>query len=84
VIRTLLAAVLSLFLPARGHRRATHAPAPVRRPTPRAVRPVPAPLIGEDIALIRPYYQRWAEATPAEREALLQRTRRMDAAEVSA
>jgi hypothetical protein len=48
------------------------------------VRPEPDPLNGEEIALIRPYYQRWAEATPAEREVIRQRMRRLDAAEAAA
>jgi hypothetical protein len=86
-MRTLLCAFLALFLPARGHRRGT--PAPVRRPSPRipayrVATTAPHHLPGEEIALIRPYYQRWADAGPEEREAILRRNRRMDAAEVAA
>jgi hypothetical protein len=86
VVRTLLSAVLALLLPARGHRRGTPAPAPAPAPvrpfTPRVAASTPAPLDGGEIALIRPYCQRWADAGPEEREAILCRTRCLDAAEV--
>lgn len=88
-MRSLLLAILALFLPARGKRRATPAPASVRRFTPRvpayrvaAVNPPYLP--GEEIALVRPYLIAWERASTAEREAILRRNRRMDAAEVAA
>lgn len=85
----LLAALLAWFLPARGKRRAAPAPVPVRHFTPRvpAYRVVttnPPHLPGEEVALVRPYLVAWERASTAEREAILRRNRRMDAAEVAA
>lgn len=88
-MQTLLCAFLALFLPARGKRRATPAPASVRRFTPRipAYRVAaanPPYLPGEENALVRPYLIAWERASTAEREAILRRKRCMDAAEVAA
>lgn len=44
----------------------------------------PPHLPGEEIALVRPYLIAWERASTAEREAILRRNRRMDAAEVAA
>ncbi|GAA2421838.1 hypothetical protein GCM10010405_00100 [Streptomyces macrosporus] len=85
----LLAALLAWFLPARGKRRAAPTPAPVHRFTPcvpayRVAAANPPHLPGEEIALVRPYLIAWERASTAEREAILRRNRRMDAAEVAA
>ena len=89
MVRTLLCALLALFLPARGTRRATPAVppsrprvAPVRAAVGKPARAV-APQETEPLR-IPPYLLRWEEATPAEREVIRQRMRRLDAAEAAA
>jgi hypothetical protein len=84
-MRTLLSAVLALFLPARGTRRATPI-VPASRPRVAAVRAVVPPVAeaGTEPLRIPPYLLRWEEATPAEREVIRQRMRRLDAAEAAA
>ncbi|SCD74983.1 hypothetical protein GA0115245_114727 [Streptomyces sp. di188] len=84
-MRSLLAALLALFLPSRGRRRATPAPVPTA-PAPVNVRSVPVDeplwgasaravgevLRGEDVALVRPFVVAWER----QRERELQRERR--------
>jgi hypothetical protein len=57
-MRTILALILGWLMPAKGSHRATQEPATVPT-TPRPVRPIPAPLNGHDVALIRPYLVAW-------------------------
>lgn len=75
-MRTLLAALLALFLPARGKRRATPAPA-VRRvprplPAPRSPRPLDV-IEADGLPLVRPFLI----AHERQRERELQRERRI-------
>ena len=61
-MRTLLIALLSVFLPARGERRATsiHVPTVPKRPEPTCAE---VPVIdGEELAIVRPYVVRAEQA----------------------
>ena len=75
-MRSLLAAILSVFLPARGKRRAapmTTAPATAPRPaSPSRAAEHLAPLDGDAVAMVRPYYA----AYEREQERRRQRERR--------
>ncbi|WP_046709697.1 hypothetical protein, partial [Streptomyces europaeiscabiei] len=82
-MRSLLAAILSLFLPARGAHRAVVSPsaAPSRPPVP-AYRPVPpCPFLGDVIRadglpLVRPYVVEWERERDELDRRRLQRARR--------
>lgn len=77
MIRTLLAAIFSLFFPVRGKRRATADPAPTVRPcTPR----VPAEVRWFDTFRIPLLHQHRESAAPEERKAMRRRLRHLDAA----
>lgn len=66
-MRTLTALILGWLMPAKGTHRVTPEPATVPTP-PRPVRPIPAPLIGEEVALIRPYLVAWETAQEQRRQ----------------
>jgi hypothetical protein len=89
-MRTLLAAFLrwlcGLFFPGKGnHRAEVAASEPEAAPAPWPVqRLTPASLDGEAAALVRPCVIAWERASAEERERILRRNRRMDAAEVAA
>ncbi len=80
-MRSLLAAILSLFLPARGVHRAVAAPAPSCPPVP-AHRPAPpCPFLGDIIRadgspLVRPYVVVWERERDELDRRRLQRARR--------
>jgi hypothetical protein len=71
-MRTLLALILGWLMPAKGTHRAAPEPAAAPAPVRRSTRPVPVPLDGEAVALIRPYLTAWE----TERERGRQRERR--------
>jgi hypothetical protein len=86
-MRSLLAAILSLFLPARGAHRATgrspsttaSPPAPVHQPAPTARRPraYPADIVLADcLPLVRPYLAVWERERDEQDHRRLQRNRR--------
>ncbi|MFF4828180.1 hypothetical protein [Streptomyces sp. NPDC001312] len=87
-MRTLIAPFLrwlcGLLFPANGtHRAEPEAVAPEAVAVP-VQRRTPPPLDGHEVALIRPYFIAWEQASTEERERILRRNRRMDAAEVAA
>ncbi|MEV6181560.1 hypothetical protein ACIHAR_24355 [Streptomyces sp. NPDC052016] len=85
-MRSLLAAILSLFLPPRGAHRAIHAPsvlaffppAPVDRPAPtRRTMPYPPDIVPADgLPLVRPYLAVWERERDELDRRRLQRERR--------
>ncbi|MFE4411011.1 hypothetical protein [Streptomyces sp. NPDC056821] len=87
-MRTLITLFLrwlcGLLFPTNGTHRADPeavAPEPVAVPVQRRTLP---PLDGHEAALTRPYVIAWEQASTEERERILRRNRRMDAAEVAA
>lgn len=70
-MRSLLAAILSLFLPPRGAHRSLDAPpfltAPTSAPTRRTRVPAPDVVAADDLPLVRPYLAVW-EAERDERD----------------
>ncbi|KQX82731.1 hypothetical protein [Streptomyces sp. Root1310] len=72
-MRSLLAAILSLFLPPRGAHRAL-APSPLPTPAARAQRPADVVLV-DGLPLVRPYLAVWERERDARDRRHLQRER---------